>query len=159
MTVSRLALLALALAAALAACDSEQGAVPAATETPVTAAPADATGDRAEAPDAAIAAGEIPPRFHGVWDAVTGTCDPASDLRVEIGARRITFHESIGDVAGVGSEGADTMADLVMRGEGEEWVRPMRLRLQSTPEGERLLISEIETPEAAGTLPRKRCRA
>jgi len=143
----------------LAACGDQasEPAPDAPTETATPATPGSA--DAAVQLDPAIAAGEIPARFHGVWDAVTGTCDAASDLRVAITARRIEFYESVGNVAGVGSEGDDAIADLVMEGEGETWVEPMRLSLETTPEGERLRLSDALKPESAEDLPRKRCPA
>ena len=142
----------------LAACDS--GADPAPAETPIPVETGGGIRDGAGPPlDPAIAAGEIPARFHGVWDAVTGTCDPASDMRVEITGRRIEYYESVGDVSGMGSEGDDAIADLVMEGEGETWVQPTRLSLETTPEGERLRISDALKPESPDDLPRKRCPA
>ncbi|WP_066530829.1 hypothetical protein [Erythrobacter sp. CCH5-A1] len=151
----------LALAAALlplAACGSEPEQQAAAPEPVAAATPATAqTGAAPLDPD--IAKGEIPARFHGVWDAVSGTCDPASDLRVEIAARRIGFYESAGDVAGVGSEGSDAIADLVMEGEGESWVQTTRLSIETTPEGERLHLSDAAEPKVPDDNPRKRCPA
>ena len=79
-----------ALTLILAGC-GDQAADPAAqapAETPIPVEPDGGIGDGAGPPlDPAIAAGEIPARFHGVWDALTGTCDPASDMRVEIAKR------------------------------------------------------------------------
>ena len=157
--MARLPILALILAVMLSACGSEQGEAPPTTATPIPGEPDGGTGNGAKTPDPAIAAGAIPARFHGVWDAVTGTCDPASDLRIEVTARRITFHESVGDVAGMGSEGDDAIADLVMEGEGETWVQPTRLSLEATPDGERLRLSDAVTPENPSQPLRKRCPA
>jgi hypothetical protein len=140
----------------LAACG--QPSSKAAPEAPATSA-TPAEPDGAPPLDPAIAAGEIPARFHGVWDAVTGTCDPASELRVEIAARRITFYESVGNVSGVGSEGDDAIADLVMEGEGNAWIQPTRLSLATTPEGERLSLSDALAPEDPADPLRKRCPA
>jgi hypothetical protein len=148
----------LALALLLAAC-GDQAAQPAPEAPAETAIPGEPNGGGgAGSVDPAIAAGEIPARFHGVWDAVTGTCDPASDLRVAITTRRIAFYESVGNVAGVGSEGADAIADLVMEGEGETWIEPTRLSLETTTDGERLRLSDPLKPESAEDLPRKRAR-
>jgi hypothetical protein len=155
MRISHLAI-ALAAMAVLAACG--QPAADPAPEAPA-ASPLPAGTEGAPALDPAIAKGEIPARFHGVWDAVTGTCDPASDLRVEIAARRITFYESVGDVSGMGSEGDDAIADLVMEGEGETWVQPTRLALEATPDGERLRLSDALKPEDPADPLRKRCPA
>jgi hypothetical protein len=155
MEMRRLPLIAVTLL--LAACDS--GADPAPVETPIaseTGSMSDGAGPRL---DPAIAAGEIPARFHGVWDAVTGTCDPASDMRVEITARRIEYYESVGDVSGMGNEGDDAIADLVMEGEGETWMQPTRLSLEAMPDGERLRISDALKPESPDDPLRKRCPA
>lgn len=155
MEMRRLAMI--ALTPLLAACDS--GADPAPAETPI-ARESGSMNDGAGLPlDPAIAIGEIPARFHGVWDAVTGTCDPASDMRVEITARRIEYYESVGDVSGMGSEGDDAIADLVMEGEGETWVQPTRLSLEAMPDGERLRISDALKPESPDDPLRKRCPA
>ncbi len=155
MEVRRLPLIALTLM--VAACDS--GADPAPAETPI-ASETGGISDGADQPlDPAIAAGEIPARFHGVWDALTGTCDPASDMRVEITARRIEYYESVGDVSGMGNEGDDAIADLVMEGEGETWVQPTRLAIETTPDGERLRISDALKPESPDDPLRKRCPA
>ena len=151
----------LAFALMLAGC-GDQAADPAAqapAETPFPVEPGGGIGDSAGPPlDPAIAAGEIPARYRGVWDALTGTCDPASDMRVEITARRIEYYESVGDVSGMGSEGEDAIADLVMEGEGETWVQPARLSLETTPEGERLRISDALKPESPDDQLRKRCK-
>jgi hypothetical protein len=143
---------------ALAACGGEPQQQVAVPEAAAPATPATEQTDAAPL-DPDIAKGEIPARFHGVWDAVSGTCDPGSDLRVEIAARRIGFYESAGDVAGVGSEGSDAIADLVMEGEGESWVQTTRLSIEATPEGERLHLSDAAEPKVPDNNPRKRCPA
>lgn len=144
-----------ALALILAACDSPADpSAEAPAEAPSPAASETGTGLTI---DTAIAAGEIPARFHGVWDAVTGSCDLASDTRVKITARRVEYYESVGDVSGMGSEGDDAIADLAMTGEGESWVRPTRLSLETTPGGERLRLSDALKPESPDDLLRKRC--
>lgn len=151
----------LALAAtcfALAACGGEPQQQATAPEPAASATPAAAQTEAAPL-DPDIAKGEIPARFHGVWDAANGTCAPNSDLRVEIAARRIGFYESVGNVAGVGSEGSDAIADLVMEGEGESWVQPTRLSIENTPDGERLHLSDAVKPKVPDEYPRKRCPA
>ncbi|GAA0755927.1 hypothetical protein FHS52_000136 [Erythromicrobium ramosum] len=155
----RLPLIALTLL--LPACDSRVDPAPdTPAETPISGEPGGGISDGADSPlDPAIAAGEIPARFHGVWDAVTGTCDPASDMRVEITSRRIEYYESVGDVSGMGSEGDDAIADLVMEGEGETWVQPARLSLETLPDGEQLRISDALKPESPDDPLRKRCPA
>ena len=151
----------LALAAtflALAACGGEAQQQASAPEPAASMTPATAETDAASL-DPDIAKGEIPSRFHGVWDAANGTCEPNSDLRVEITARRIGFYESVGNVAGVGSEANDAIADLVMEGEGESWVQTTRLSIETTPEGERLHLSDAAKPKVPDDYPRKRCPA
>ena len=105
--------------------------------------------------DPDLAQGRIPVRFLGVWDYFGGTCNPASDLRLEIKPRRITFYESVGDVAGVGQDGDAAVADLVMEGEGEEWIQSTRLQLSEN--GERLLVTDATKPDLTDDYPRKRC--
>ena len=149
----RLAFLAHALA--LVACGGEGQQETAAPDPGPSAAIATPPG----ADLAAIDKGQIPARYHGVWDAVTGTCDPDSDLRVAIEARRITFYESVGNVTAAGNDGADAIADLAMEGEGEAWFQSLRLAIAATPEGERLHLSDALTPKAPDNHPRKRCPA
>lgn len=156
----RFTLSALALTLALSACNQPSDSAPdAAAPTPAPATPALADDGPETEPDPAIAAGEIPARFHGVWDAVTGTCDAASDMRVAITKRRIEYYESVGDVSGMGSDGDAAIADLVMTGEGQTWVLPTRLWIETTPDGERLHLGDATKPRTRDDLPRKRCPA
>lgn len=100
--------------------------------------------------------GMIPARFLGVWDYVKGSCDPASDMRMDIRPREIGFYESTGQVAGTGSEGDDVLVDLVMSGEGETWTQVTRLSLSQ--DGERLEVSDGLKPKVPDEYPRKRCK-
>ena len=145
---------------ALAACGSQDDAAEAPPEADQTAMPVEpdgGIGDGAEplsdVRDAAQLDG-IPARFRGVWDYVDGSCDPASDLRVEISADRVIFYESVGEVENV-TDGPDgTEVDLAMEGEGQTWDSRFRLSLQGAPE--RLVMQNIEYP-ADPTNIRKRC--
>ena len=132
----------------LTACSSGE---PAATETAepaatVAAAPPPAT-DLAEAL-------VIPDRFHGIWDYVQGSCDPASDMRTEIAERGITFYESHGAVTGMTVESPERITvTLAMQGEGEKWTMTRTFTLG---EGDTIL-----TPTGGGDtgepMPLKRC--
>ena len=140
---------------ALAACQqsapsSEKDASSAAVATAPASPPASATP--VASPTTAAA---IPDQFRGVWDAVGGSCSPASDLRLEIGAVSIEFYESIGAVTGVTIESPRSIVvDLAMEGEGERWERTNRYALSE--DGATLTPSEVGGPPAAA-IPRKRC--
>jgi hypothetical protein len=85
----------------------------------------------------------IPDRFHGVWDAETGTCDPSSDLQIEISAGQIGFYESLGTVAGVTAGVSGPAAiDLRMEGEGESWSITLILALTGAGADERLTAQQ-----------------
>jgi len=72
----------------------------------------------------------IPARFLGVWDAETGTCDPASDLRLEIAPQSIGFYESLGTVTAVTErKNGSVVIGLAMEGEGEKWEQTITLEL------------------------------
>lgn len=171
-------LAAAALALALAGCGGEpqpqpqpdaQGAdqpepaaepAPAASATPAAPGTPDPDADTpaGEKPtDPAIARGEIPARFHGMWDAVQGDCNPASDMRMIISAREITFYESIGKVTAVGQEGTAALADLSMAGEGQTWFQSLRLSLSA--DGKTLETGDATKPKVKDKFPRKRCPA
>lgn len=107
--------------------------------------------------DPDIATGRIPARFHGVWDDANGDCDPGSYKRISITARQIEYPGSIGLVSGMGSEGGDAIADLVMVTGGQTWVEPTRLSYEITAEGERLRMRDARQPEDPDGLLRKRC--
>lgn len=106
---------------------------------------------------AAISVAQIPARFHGVWDYEEGTCDPASDMRMEISADEILFYESIGRVTGVKAEGDDIIVSLDMEGEGENWQEKTRLSLVGKGDAVRLHTSDGERPKQPDEYPSKRC--
>ncbi|HAN88805.1 MAG TPA: hypothetical protein DCQ48_05640, partial [Erythrobacter sp.] len=97
----------------------------------------------------------IPAAFRGVWDYVEGSCDPASDLRVEIGPETMQFYESFGEVTRIEVAGPqDIVVSLAMEGEGETWEMARRFTLSD--DGRRL------TPAAVGDdqfepMPLKKC--
>lgn len=140
---------------ALTACQqsapsSEKDASPAAVAAAPASPPTSATPVASSTTAAAI-----PDQFRGVWDAVGGSCNPASDLRLEIGAVSIEFYESLGTVTGVMVESPSSIVvDLAMEGEGERWERKNRYVLSG--DGATLTPSEIGGPRAAA-IPRKRC--
>lgn len=108
------------------------------------------------APSVAGAGRAIPARFLGVWDYAEGTCDPASDLRMEIEPRRIVFYESVGNVAAVEQKGADgVLVSMTMTGEGQSWNDTMRLDLDDN--GAVLIPGDAEEYDPGQPLPRKRC--
>ncbi|MFL0355688.1 hypothetical protein ACI5KX_04345 [Erythrobacter sp. GH1-10] len=132
---------------------------PAPTDTPMPVEPDGGIGDGAGPPgDAeAIASNTIPVRFHGAWDYEGGTCDDASDMRMEISGSEILFYESIGQVTAVKAEGDDIVATLDMEGEGETWKQSTRLSLRGSGDGERLHSSDGELPKKEDEYPSKRC--
>lgn len=98
----------------------------------------------------------VPERFRGVWDYVEGSCNPASDLRVEIGENAFGFYESQGQVTDIRAEGADAIVvTLAMGGEGETWTMKRRFTLD---DGGRLIPSAVEGEERFEPMPLKRCR-
>ena len=146
-----------ALALLLAACGSEKADAPGAPATPAigTAEPQGASPPATRAEDSLAA---IPARFLGIWDAETGTCHPASDLRLEIAPDGIVFYESAGEVTGVsGGAGGPVTVALAMKGEGETWTMDMTLDLTGSGADERLITRH---KGALGEpLARKRCPA
>lgn len=115
---------------------------------PSTAAPAPTTA----APSAAIAL--VPARFHGIWDTVQGSCDPASDMRTEIAERGITFYESHGAVTALSAPSPERITvELAMQGEGEKWTTTRTFTLSEN--------GTILTPSGGGDtgppMPLKRC--
>jgi hypothetical protein len=90
-----------------------------------------------------------------VWDARTGTCDPASDLRLDIGEDSITFYESVGTVESVRDDGGTTMVTLAMEGEGERWAQTIGLRFFDASTS--LMVIDPERPDEAKATMRQRC--
>ncbi|MEE4537959.1 MAG: hypothetical protein V2J51_05650 [Erythrobacter sp.] len=117
--------------ALLAACDQQEAGPVDSEVSPTSGADDEQTlpGERSladEAPSGPTRAGSqlsvIPGAFTGVWDASSGSCDPASDLRMEIGSQDIIFYEARGAVESVTARNeASVSIDLAMEGEGETW--------------------------------------
>lgn len=157
----RLAFLALTLT--LAACDRPADPDPA-PEAPaemlIPAEPDGSIADTAGPPaDPAIAAGEIPARFHGVWDS--GDCSAASNTRVEITPRRIEYYESVGAVTQkTPASGGDALIAVAMEGEGMTWTDRIRLQI-TTSQGRDalLLLPQPDTDNAVRPVPRFPCPA
>lgn len=149
---------------ALAACGGEAKQEAAAPEPAPSASSPAATASE----PAPSAAATIPVRFHGVWDAETGSCDQASDLRLDIGPQTIGFYESHGTVTAVDASDPDVASiQLAMEGEGDQWTKAMDLSLDGK-EGDTFLyvryLPEAEDEELGGragalTLRFKRCPA
>jgi hypothetical protein len=153
--VTRVRAACIAALLALAACGSEaqqqEDTAPPAAEaqaTPVIEAPATPL---VAAPEPRV----IPVQFLGVWDAQTGTCDPASDLRLDIGEDAITFYESVGTVESVREDDGTTLVTLAMAGEGERWTQTLGLRFFDARTS--LMIIDPERPGDAERFMRKRC--
>ncbi len=140
-------------AALLVACSqsaptpAQDGTRPAVTSTaPITRVPPTALPTPATT---------IPEPFRGVWDNAGGSCNPASDLRMDVGAVSIEFYESLGIVTGVMVESPNSIVvDLAMEGEGERWTRKNHYALSA--DGQELTASELgEAPDLNLVL--KRC--
>lgn len=136
-------------ALALAACSqSEDAATPEVADTTAVPTPA---------PSSETEANSVPAAFLGVWDYVKGTCDPASDLRIEIKPQAIEFYESHGDITRVAVESPDAVVlDLAMEGEGETWTMQRRFTLSNG--GETLTPTGFED-EQFEPMPLKRCKS
>lgn len=146
---AKIALLTAAAALSLTACSSEpEDASPAATATGEASEPAGETV--AESTDTA----GVPAAMIGVWDYVAGSCDPASDLRLEIAADHLLFYEAYGEIQSVAREGDDVTLTLAMEGEGETWEESLTYRLV---DGGAILESDMPAPMGEGLLQRKRC--
>lgn len=142
---------------ALTAC--QQSAPSAERDEPPTGAPtAAASPPPGAAPSPSpTAATAIPQQFHGVWDYAEGSCNPASDLRLDIGASRIEFYESVGQVVAVEVESPATIVvEMAMEGEGEKWTS--RTRFALSDDGATLTPQPLE-PAAGEPMPRERCPA
>lgn len=147
----RLSILPLAVLA-LAACSQE---APAPSET-ARGGPMAAAAAPSPAPTVPAQALQVPDRFHGIWDYEQGNCNPASDLRVEIAERGITFHESHGAVTAVSVESPDViLVELAMQGEGEKWTMRRRFTLSN---GDGTLTPEAADGGQFQPMPLKRCQ-
>lgn len=141
---------------ALAACQ-QPAASPEAVDTPATIPPTQASPPPAATPIASpTTASAIPQQFRGIWDYARGNCNPASDLRLDIGAVSIEFYESLGTVTGITVESPNSiLVELAMEGEGERWERSTRFALSD--DGATLTPSDIGDAPPAAPMPRKRC--
>lgn len=148
------AALPLALLAAACSDGPDEAAAPEPAETMMPVEPDGGIGDGA-GPPGPVTAETIPAAFRAVWDYVEGSCDPASDLRVEIGPETMQFYESFGEVTRIEVAGPqDIVVSLAMEGEGETWEMARRFTLSD--DGRRL------TPAAVGDdqfepMPLKKC--
>ena len=140
--------IALAALALLAAC-SDDSATPTA-ETSATPATAEQPSPAAtpEARDT------IPAAYLGTWDYVDGTCDPMSDLLLEISPEQMIFYESMGEVRSVTQAADAIIVDLAMTGEGESWDNTQTFRLT---DGGTILESDQPGVGGAEKLRRKKC--
>ena len=94
----------------------------------------------------------IPARFHGEWNQDLSACGTgASETRLRIGADRLRFYESAGEVREV-----DVVSDRLIEvtatysGEGQTWTNERQLSL--SPDGDTLTV----TGDGA-TMTRSRC--
>ena len=126
----------------LAACSAEP-------DEPAPSASPSASGQ----PAVPLAMASIPQPWHGIWDWTGGSCDPASDMRLEIAPNAIRFYESTGRVVKAELVGATLAVDLAMSGEGEEWQQRTMLTLAGPDE----LVSEMPAPSGDGRLRYRRC--
>ena len=99
----------------------------------------------------------MPNTLIGAWDYEKGTCDPSSDMRLEIDTKQLRFYESLGQITAVRSDGVATIVDLAMEGEGESWTETLRFVLKDG--GTRLHITEPQTEGDVDEYPRRRCPA
>ena len=139
---------------ALAACSQEADEAPAPEETMMPVEPDGGIGDGAGPPQAVVA-DTIPQDFLGVWDYVEGTCDPASDLRVEIGPRSMQFYESHGEVTRIEVDSPQRIVvSLAMEGEGEKWQMARKFTLSDDG---LTLTPEAVNEEQFEPMPLKKC--
>lgn len=137
---------------ALAACNAP-------ADTVAAQAPSAATTETPPPLDPAIAAGEIPQRYHGSWDAEGGSCNTASQHWINIAARRITFHDGVGNAAGIGNDGDEPIVDLVMEGAAPMTLESIKLHLTTAGGREALLLLPGYDEPKGRPMPRFRCPA
>lgn len=140
----------------LAACSGNSA--PSVEDTSKTGSPASSpvSAGATSKPARPMVQEEIPAAFLGVWDALTGTCDPASDLRMEIGPRAIGYYESHGEVTRVEVDNPSRIVvSLAMEGEGEKWQMAQMLTLSEG--GRRLTPAAVSEEAETERLPLKRC--
>ena len=141
---------------ALAACsqEAEEPAGPTGEQTAMPVEPDGGIGDGAGPPQPVVVE-EIPQAFLGVWDHVEGSCDPASDLRVEISPRSMQFYESHGEVAQVEVDSPRRIVvSLAMEGEGEKW---QMARMFTLSDDGKTLTPESIDEEQFEPMPLKKC--
>ena len=148
------AALPLALLAAACSDGPDEAAAPEPAETMMPVEPDGGIGDGA-GPPGPVTAETIPAAVRGVWDYVEGSCDPASDLRVEIGPDTMQFYESFGEVTRIEVAGPqDIVVSLAMEGEGETWEMARRFTLSD--DGRRLPPAAIAQDQFE-PMPLKKC--
>ena len=107
-------------------------------------------------PPMMVYADYMPERFHGVWNQVDGSCNPASELRVEITPTTIEFYESHGEIMRIVVEAPNNLVvALTMEGEGEKW--DMAHRFTLSDDGDTLTSSPLIGEEQFEPIPLKRC--
>ena len=117
--------------------------------------PGGGIGDGATPLPGALVSDDIPEAFRGIWDYVEGTCDPASDLRIEIAPKSIAFYESRGEVTRVEVDNPDRIVvSLAMEGEGEKWEMARQFTLS---ENATILTPRSVNEEQFEPMPLKRC--
>ena len=141
---------------ALAACSEPVDETAAAEETMLPGEPHGGIGAGA-GPPSRVEKAAIPVTFLGVWDYIEGSCDLASDMRLDISEDSIQFYESVGTVSEVREDDGTTYVDLSMSGEGDTWKTTLGLRLVDA--GTSLMVIHPEAPEEAEEHLRKRCDA
>ncbi|MCP9221352.1 hypothetical protein MKP08_01130 [Erythrobacter sp. LQ02-29] len=147
-----------ALGLAMAACQVDADPPSEDVATTATAIPVEPDGGTGAGagPPMVVQADTIPQKYRGVWDYSGGNCHPASDLRMEVGPRTITYYESQGTVKAVKPGGKDgIIVVLAMAGEGEQWTTTQRLDLSA--DGKTLTPSDAQAPADHKPMPRTRC--
>lgn len=144
------AIVALLTCLSLAACEQAPRSPAPTASAPAAATPAAPSPATPETPDT------VPAAFLGVWDYEKGSCNPASDLRIEIGPKAVEFYEARGEITGVTVESpAAIVLSLAMAGEGETWT--MRTRYTLTDDGLRLIPTSADGEDRGEPMPLTRC--
>ena len=90
----------------------------------------------------------IPDIYHGAWEGTTlgkaPGCAADSDTRIEIGSRRIDFHESVCTLQGVVPGGDDPVQlQTYCEGEGFEWVNVEEWSLRQSGGRNHLVVRSL----------------
>jgi hypothetical protein len=87
----------------------------------------------------------VPARFQGEWNRNLADCGTArNDSTLRLGADRIAFHESAGQIASaIVTDQTDLAITARMQGEGEAWTATYRFRLSDA----RTTLTDVTTPE------------